>query len=332
MRVSILDDYFDTVRTLDCFSTLDGHEVTVWNDHVEDIDTLVRRLAGTEALVLIRERTSITADLLERLPELRLISQRSVFPHIDIDACTRLGILVCSELHQGSPSMATAELTWGLVIAAMRRIPQQMTSLQAGRWQESVGESLGGKTLGLFGYGRIAQVVAGYAKVFEMPVLVWARQESRARASAAGLEVASEKGELFERSDVLSVHLRLVGSTRGIVTAGDLGRMRPNSLFVNTSRAGLVEPEALVHALDRGRPGMAAVDVFDDEPVRDPNHPLLKLDNVICTPHIGYVTRDEWELQFRDIFDQIVAYSSGTPTNVINPDASATVRRHSPDG
>ena len=320
MRVSILDDYFDTVRSLDCFSALDGHEVTVWNDHVDDVDVLARRLASTEVLVLIRERTTITADLLERLPDLRLISQRSVFPHIDVEACTRLGIVVSSDLHQGSPSMATAELTWGLVIAAMRRIPQQMSSLRAGRWQESVGESLGGKTLGLFGYGRIAQVVAGYAKVFEMPVLVWAREESRARAATAGLEVASDKGDLFERSDVLCVHLRLVASTRGIVTAGDLNRMQATSLFVNTSRAGLVEPDALTGALRRGRPGMAAVDVFDEEPLRDSKDPLLHLDNIICTPHIGYVTRGEWELQFRDIFDQIVAYSAGTPANVINPD------------
>ena len=321
MRVSILDDYFDTVQTLDCFSLLDGHEVTVWNDHVDDVDVLVRRLAGTEVLVLIRERTTIPADLLERLPDLQLISQRSVFPHIDVEACTWLGIEVSSNLHQGSPLMVTAELTWGLVIAAMRRIPQQMASLRAGRWQESVGESLSGKTLGLFGYGRIAQVVAGYAKVFEMPVLVWAREESRARAAAAGLKVASDKEDLFEHSDVLSVHLRLLASTRGIITAGDLSRMQATSLFVNTSRADLVEPGALVDALGRGRPGMAAVDVFDEEPLRDPRDPLLQLDNIICTPHIGYVTRGEWELQFRDIFDQIAAYAAGTPVNVINPDA-----------
>jgi D-3-phosphoglycerate dehydrogenase len=321
MRVSILDDYFDTVRTLDCFATLDGHEVTVWNDHVDDVDELARRLVATEVLVLIRERTTITAELLERLPALRLISQRSVFPHIDVEACTRLGIVVSSDLHQGSPSMATAELTWGLVIAAVRRIPQQMASLRAGRWQESVGETLGGKTLGLFGYGRIAEVVAGYAEVFSMPVLVWAREESRARATAAGLEVAADKEDLFERSDVLSLHLRLLAATRGIVTAGDLARMQPSSLFVNTSRAGLVEPGALVDALQRGRPGLAAVDVFDEEPMQDPRDPLLQLDNVVCTPHIGYVTRDEWELQFRDIFDQVVAFTAGTPANVVNPDA-----------
>jgi D-3-phosphoglycerate dehydrogenase len=320
MRVSILDDYFDTVRSLDCFATLDGHDVTVWNDHVQDTDALAERLADTEVLVLIRERTTIGADLLARLPSLRLISQRSVFPHIDVEACTRLGIVVSSDLHQGSPSVATAELTWGLVVAAMRRIPQQMASLRAGRWQESVGHTLGGKTIGLFGYGRIAQVVAGYATVFDMPVLVWAREESRNKAASDGREVAASKEEFFERSDVLSVHLRLVPATRGIVTVRDLGRMQPSSLFVNTSRAGLVEPGALVDALRTGRPGMAAVDVFDEEPLRDASDPLLLLDNVVCTPHIGYVTRDEWELQFRDIFDQVIAYAAGSPTNVVNSD------------
>jgi len=320
MRVAILDDYFDTLRSLDCFAMLDGHEVTVWNDHVDDVGELAERLADTEVLVLIRERTRITADLLERLPQLLLISQRSVFPHIDVDACTRLGIVVSSDLHAGTPSVSTAELTWGLVLAAMRRIPQQMTSLRSGHWQESVGHTLAGRTLGLFGYGRIAEVVSGYGRAFGMPVLVWARPESRARASAAGLEVALGKQELFERSDVLSVHLRLVAETRGIVTADDLARMQSTSLFVNTSRAGLVESGALVDALRRGRPGMAAVDVFDDEPLLDADDPLLQLDNVVCTPHIGYVTRDEWELQFRDIFDQVVRFAGGVPANVVNPD------------
>ena len=323
MRVAILDDFFDTLRALECFGRLDGHEVTVWNDHVQDVDRLAERLAGTEALVLIRERTTVDAALLERLDDLRLISQRSVYPHIDVDACTRLGIVVSSDLHQGTPSYATAELTWGLVLAAMRRIPQQMASLRAGRWQESVGDSVGGKTLGLFGYGRIARVVAGYGRAFGMPVLVWAGEESRTRAAADGHEVAASKEALFERSDVLSVHLRLAPATRGIVTADDLARMRSTALFVNTSRAGLVEPGVLVAALTAGRPGMAAVDVFDEEPLRDADDPLLALDNVVCTPHIGYVTRDEWELQFADVFDQIVAYAAGTPTNVVNPEVLA---------
>jgi D-3-phosphoglycerate dehydrogenase len=331
MRVSILDDYFDTLRTLDCFGLLAGHDVTVWNDHVQDVDALARRLADTEALVLIRERTTIGAELLDRLPGLRLISQRSVYPHIDVDACTRLGIVVSSDLHQGAPSFATAELTWGLVLAAMRRIPQQMASLRAGGWQESVGNSLGGRTLGLFGYGRIARVVASYARVFDMPVLVWARPESRARAADDGLEVAASKDVLFERSDVLSVHLRLVPATRGIVTADDLARMRPSSLFVNTSRAGLVERGALAAAVGAGRPGMAAVDVFDEEPLRDVDDPLLQLDSVVCTPHIGYVTRDEWELQFTDIFGQIVTFAAGSPSNVVNPEVLAR-RRQPPPG
>lgn len=329
MRVSILDDYFDTVRTLECFAILDGHDVIVWNDHVQDEDLLAERLADTEVLVLIRERTTITAGLLERLPALRLISQRSAYPHIDVDACTRLGIVVSSDLHQGSPSISTAELTWGLVLAAMRRIPQQMASLRVGQWQESVGHSLRGKTLGLFGFGRIAEVVAGYGTAFDMPVLVWAREESRRNATVAGFEVAADKEELFERSDVLSLHLRLVPATRGIVTSADLDRMQPSSLFVNTSRAGLIEPGALAEALRRGRPGTGAVDVFDDEPLRDERDPLLLLDNVVCTPHIGYVTRDEWELQFRDIFEQVVAFAAGDPTNVVNPDVLRR-RRQSP--
>ena len=320
MRVSILDDYFDTLRTLECFRILDGHDVTVWNDHVQDVDALSERLADTEALVLIRERTTVDAALLERLPHLRLISQRSVFPHIDVEACTRLGIVVSSDLHRDAPSFATAELTWGLVLAAVRRIPQQMASLRAGGWQESVGSSLGGKTLGLFGYGRIGRVMAGYARAFDMPVLVWARPDSRTRAGDDGLEVAASKESLFERSDVLSIHLRLVAATRGIVTAGDLARMHPSSLFVNTSRAGLVERGALAAAVATGRPGMAAVDVYDEEPLRDVDDPLLRLDTVVCTPHIGYVTLDEWELQFSDIFEQIVAFAAGSPVNVVNPD------------
>jgi len=320
VRVTILDDYFDTLRTLDCFATLADHEVTVWNDHTDDPDELVRRLEATEALVLIRERTPIRSNLLERLPELRLISQRSVYPHIDVDAATRLGIVVSSDLHPGSPSFATAELTWGLVIAAMRRIPQQMGSLRSGHWQDGVGHSLGGKTLGVFGYGRIGEVVAGYGDAFGMRVVVWAGERSRERAAAAGREVAAGKEALFEGCDVVSVHLRLVEATRGVVTEEDLVRMGPNSLFVNTSRAGLVVPGALVAALRRGRPGMAAVDVFDDEPLLDTSDPLLAMDNVVCTPHIGYVTRDEWELQFRDIFAQVAAFAAGTPTNVVNPE------------
>jgi D-3-phosphoglycerate dehydrogenase len=320
VKISILDDYFDTLRSLRCFDKLAGHDVTIWNDHVQETDALAERLRACEALVLIRERTEIRTPLLERLPELRLISQRSVYPHIDVDTCTRLGIVVSSDQHAGTPSYAAAELTWGLVLAAMRQIPQQMASLRAGNWQMGVGETLRGKTLGIYGYGRIGKVVAGYGQAFGMNVLVWAREASLAQARADGHVVARSKQAFFEACDVLTLHMRLVEATRNIVTAADLGRMKPTALLVNTSRAGLMEPGALVTALRAGRPGMAAVDVYEDEPLRDTSYPLLAMDDVVCTPHIGYVSRDEWEVQFADIFDQINAYAAGSPTNVVNPD------------
>jgi D-3-phosphoglycerate dehydrogenase len=326
LNISILDDYFDTLRTLPCFAKLAGHAVTVWNDHVQDDDALADRLRDTDALVLFRERTQIRASLLDRLPRLRLISQRSVYPHIDIEACTRRGVIVSSNMHAGSPSYAAAELTWGLILAAMRQIPQQMAAMQRGDWQIGVGHTLRGKTLGIYGYGRIGAEVARYGDAFGMPILVWAREASQQRARAAGLAVAASKRAFFEASDVLSLHLRLVPDTRGIVGPGDLAAMKPSALLVNTSRAGLIQPGALALALRAGRPGMAAVDVYEDEPVRDPAHPLLQLPNVVCTPHIGYVTRDEYELQFADIFDQIVAYASGQPTHVVNPAALAATR------
>jgi D-3-phosphoglycerate dehydrogenase len=319
MNVTILDDYFDTLRTLPCFAKLAAHDVTIWNDHVQELEPLAERLEHCEALVLIRERTAIRAPLLERLPKLRLISQRSVYPHIDVDACTRLGVVVSSSQHTGTPSYAAAELTWALVLAAARQIPQQVESLESGRWQAGVGSTLRGRTLGIYGYGRIGQVVAEYGRAFGMPVLVWASDDSRARAHADGYAVAESKAAFFERCDVLSLHMRLIDATRGIVTAADLARMRPEALLVNTSRAGLIEPGALVAALEAGRPGMAAVDVYEHEPLRDPDDPLLRMDNVICTPHIGYVTREEYDLQFGEIFDQINAFAAGAPTNVVNP-------------
>ena len=327
MRVTILDDYFDTLRTLPCFRKLEGHQVEIWNDHVQEIDALAERLKDTEVLVLIRERTEIRAPLLERLDKLRLISQRSVYPHIDVETCTRRGVIVCSNQHSGSPSYAAAELTWGLILAAMRQIPQQMRSLRSGHWQIGVGKTLRGKTLGIHGYGRIGSVVAGYGKAFGMHVLVWARHASRQRAQAAGYAIASSKGALYEQSDVVSLHMRLVEDTRGIVTAADLARMSPSALLVNTSRAQLIEPGALVRALRAGRPGMAAVDVFEQEPLRDANDALLTMGNVVCTPHIGYVTRDEFEVQFADVFEQIVAYGQGQPINVVNPAALTRPRR-----
>ena len=299
---------------------LKGHDVEIWNDHVEDVDTLAQRLRSTEALVLIRERTSIRAPLLDRLPQLRLISQRSVYPHIDIAACTRHGVIVSSSQHAGTPSYAATELTWGLILSAMRQIPQQMSALRAGKWQIGVGHSLRDKTLGIYGYGRIGQVVAGYGAAFGMKVLVWSTEDSRARARTDGYRTAPGKEAFFEECDVVSLHLRLVEATRGIVTASDLARMKPAALLVNTSRAALIPPGELVRALQAGRPGMAAVDVYEEEPLLDTHHPLLKMENVICTPHLGYVTRDEYEIQFSEIFDQIIAYCSSVPINVVNPD------------
>ena len=319
MNVTILDDYFDTLRTLPCFGKLAGHSVTVWNDHVQDTEALANRLRDTEALVLIRERTAIRAPLLERLPRLRLISQRSVYPHVDVDACTRRGVMLCSNLHSDTPSYAAAELTWALVLAAMRRIPQEVAALKRGVWQTGVWHGLRDKTLGIYGYGRIGAVVAGYGRAFGMRVLAWARDASLKRALADGHQPARSREEFFEQSDVLSLHMRLVDATRGIVTAADLARMKPTALLVNTSRAGLIVPGALLDALRAGRPGMAALDVFEQEPLRDPAHPLLAMENVVCTPHLGYVSREEFELQFSDIFDQVVAYAAGKPINVVNP-------------
>jgi D-3-phosphoglycerate dehydrogenase len=326
MKISILDDYHDTLRTLPCSAKLKGRDVTIWNDHVQDTDALAERLRDTEVLVLFRERTKISAPLLERLPKLKLISQRSVYPHIDVEACTRLGIILSSNQHPGTPSHATAEMTWALVLGAMRQIPQQMASLKAGQWQMGVGSSLRGKTLGIYGYGRIGGVVAGYGRSFGMNVQVWARPATLAKAKADGYTPAASKETFFADCDVISLHMRLVDATRHIVTAADLKRMKPTALLVNTSRAPLIEPGALVEALRTGRPGMAAVDVYEDEPLVDKTHPLLNMPNVICTPHLGYVTREEYETQFIDIFDQILAYAAGKPINVINTDVLSHAR------
>lgn len=321
MNIAVLDDYFDTLRTLPCFAKLSGHSVTIFNDHVQDTETLVTRLRETEALVLIRERTAIRAALIERLGSLKLISQRSVYPHLDIDACTKAGVLVCSSQHEGTPSYATAELTLALILAAVRQIPQQMASLKHGAWQMGVGHTLRSKTLGIHGYGRIGKAVAGYGKALGMNVVIWASEPSRVRACEDGWTVALSQRGFYSDSDVVSLHMRLYPVTRGIVKADDLAAMKSSALLVNTSRAGLIEPGALVNALRQGRPGMAAVDVYEQEPLRDADAPIFQFPNVIATPHIGYVTHEEWEIQFADIFDQIVAFDAGAPINMINPEA-----------
>lgn len=320
MKVHILDDWFDTLRTLKSFAMLERHDVTVWNDHVEDVDVLAERLAGADALVLFRERTPVTAALLERLPNLRLISQRSVYPHVDVPACTANGVLLCSNMHSDTPSIAASELTFALILASARQIPQQMASLRAGTWQMAPGQTLAGRTLGLYGYGRIARQVAVYARAFGMEVVWWASDEGRARAVGDGQTVAASREAFFADSDFVSVHVRMKPATRGIITTADLLAMKPTATFVNTSRSGLVEKGALHAALKAGRPGRLALDVFDVEPLTDTTDPVIQHPNVIATPHIGYVTEDELDMQFSDIYEQINAYAEGAPIHMINPE------------
>ncbi|MBX3086571.1 MAG: D-2-hydroxyacid dehydrogenase family protein [Anaerolineae bacterium] len=319
MKIVIPDDYQDAIRTLECFAKLAGHEVTIYRDTVRDLDTLAARFQDADALILIRERTSITESLLARLPKLKLISQTGRgIPHIDVEACTRHRVAVA--VGGGSP-YATAELTWGLVLAALRHIPQEVAAMKQGRWQSTLGLGLRGRTLGILGYGKIGSVVAGYGRVFGMNVLVWGREGSLTRAQADGYAVAISQCDLFERADVVSLHVKLMADTRGIVTAADLAAMKPSALLVNTSRAELIEAGALAAAVKAGRPGMAAVDVYEAEPVID--HPLLHLDNVICTPHLGYVEKDSYEQYFGSAIDQLVAFAAGQPVELVNPQVRA---------
>ncbi|MBF9030136.1 D-2-hydroxyacid dehydrogenase family protein [Rhodobacterales bacterium HKCCE3408] len=321
MQVHILDDWFDTLRTLPSFAKLAGHDVTVWTDHVEERDVLAGRLKDAEALVLFRERTAISGDLLDRLPNLRLISQRSVYPHVDVEGCTRNAVVLSSNMQAGMPSIAASELTFALILASARRIPQQMASLRAGNWQLAPGQTLAGRQLGLYGFGRIGRQVSGYAKAFGMDVVWWGSEDGRDRARNAGERVAESRDAFFAGSDFVSLHVRLTSATRGLITTADLLSMKPSATFVNTSRAGLVEPGALEAALRAGRPGILALDVFDTEPLTDPHDTLVNHPNVIATPHIGFVTEDELDMQFSDIYDQINAFAAGSPIHVINPEA-----------
>lgn len=318
MHIVIPDDYQDAVRRLDCFAKLRGHDITVFRDTVKDVAALEERFRDADALVLIRERTAIDEELLSRLPRLRLISQTGKgATHIDVEACTRHGVAVA--VGTGSP-YAPAELTWALVLAAMRRIPQESAHLRAGGWQHLLGTTVRDRTLGIFGYGKIGSLVAGYGNAFGMNVLVWGREGSQTRARKDGYDVAESQRALFAESDVLSLHLRLTDETRAIVTAADLARMKPDALIVNTSRAELIETGALEAALRAGRPGHAAVDVYEEEPIRGAQHPLLSMDNALCTPHLGYVEKDSYELYFGQAFDNVIAFAQGKPTNVSNPE------------
>ncbi|MFM2054602.1 MAG: hypothetical protein RL456_2639 [Pseudomonadota bacterium] len=330
MNIIILDDYQDAVRKLRCADRPELHNAKVFTNTVKGIGQLAVRLKDAEILVLVRERTQFPKALLEKLPRLKLIAQTGrVGPHIDVETCTRLGIAVAEGV--GSP-VAPAELAWSLIMAAMRRLPQYIGNLKHGAWQQSglkagsmppnfgLGMTLQGRTLGIWGYGRIGRLVAGYGRAFGMRVQVWGSEASRQRAVADGHEAAASREAFFADADVLSVHLRLCDATRGLITMEDLSRMKPTALFVNTSRAEIVGDTLLVTALNRGRPGMAAVDVFESEPILQ-GHPLLRLENAVCTPHIGYVELDSYEMYFKAAFDNVSAYLAGQPTNIVNPDA-----------
>lgn len=318
LNITILDDYFDTIKYLPCFSKIEKHNVKIFNDNTQNEDILEQRLKDTEVLVLIRERTKIKGSLLDKLGKnLKLISQRSTYSHIDVDACTRNGIILSSNLHSDSPCFAAAELTWGLILSVSRSIPQQSEALKKGIWQTCVGDSIRGKTIGIYGYGKIGKTIAGYAKAFGMNVCVYGSENSMKEAKEDGLET-KDRTKFFSECDIITLHLRLVPSTKYIVTKDDLSLMKTSSILINTSRSQLIDTNVLVEAIKAGRPGRLGIDVFDEEPLKNPDHPLLKLDNVIATPHIGFITKDEFELQFNDIFDQIIAYENGNPTHVIN--------------
>jgi D-3-phosphoglycerate dehydrogenase len=328
MKIAILDDYQDAARQLDCFKLLDGHDVKVFNNTSRGLGQLAIRLAPYEALVLIRERTALPRALLAKLPNLKLISQTGkVSGHVDVAAATEHKIAIAEGV--GSP-VAPAELTWALVMAASRKLVPYTTNLKDGLWQTAsinpalngLGRVLKGRTLGIWGYGKIGRLVAGYGKAFGMNVMVWGREPSRQAAMADGFRAAATREEFFEQADVLSLHLRLNDATRGIVTAGDLERMKPDALLVNTSRAELVADGALELALKKGRPGAAALDVFTDEPLA-PDSPLLRIPTVLATPHLGYVERDSYEMYFRAAFENVVNFAAGNPTNILNPDALA---------
>ena len=324
LRIGIPDDYADMVRTFPSFHRIAGHPISIWTDPARDLDELADRLKDVEALVLIRERTAISAALLARLPKLKLITVSGPYPNVDLKACTAQGVVLCAAANR--PTLATPELTWALVMAATRRIPQEAARLKSGGWQSDIGGVLHGRTLAVAGFGRIGKVVAGYGRAFGMRVLVWSRERGLAEARAQGYELAASKEQLFADADVLTLHLRLTPETRGFVTASDLARMKGDALFVNTSRAELVVPGALVDALKAGHPGFAAVDVFEHEPVRDADHPLLHLPNALCTPHLGFVAREPMDEYFADQFERVLAFERGTPIDVVNPDALAKAR------
>ncbi len=322
MKIAVIDDYQDAFRKVQASSKLAGHDVTVYRDTEKDPAKLAERLKDAEAVVLTQQRSRFPRAVVERLPGLRFISQtgRNV-AHVDVAACTEKGIVI-SAAGVGGPN-PTAELTWGLILAALRHIPEEVQRLKEGHWQSTIGTGVNGKTLGVYAYGRIGSIVARVGKAFGMRVVCWGREGSTGRAREDGFEVARSREAFFEEADVLSLHLTLNNETRGIVTAQDLARMKPTALLVNTSRAPIVAGGALVSALKAGRPGFAAVDVYEDEPVIGAAHPLLSMKNALCTPHLGYVEQGAYESLYKNAIDQLVAYAAGKPINVLNPEALA---------
>ena len=322
MKIAVIDDYQNAFRTLKCYAKLKDHEVMVYTDTEKEPARLAERLKDAEAVVLTQQRSRFPRAAIERLPKLKLISQTGrATAHIDVAACTERGIVV-SAGGAGNPH-ATAELTWALILAALRHIPYEVRRLREGHWQSTLGIAVQHKTLGIYALGRIGSIVARVGQTFGARVLCWGREGSTARAREAGYEVAKSREAFFAEADILSLHLPLNKETQGIVTAADLALMKPSALLANTSRAGLIAQGALVNALKAGRPGMAAVDVYEDEPVLGAAHPLLKMDNVICTPHLGYVEKDTYEDYYGVVVDQIVAYAAGNPINVVNPEVIA---------
>jgi D-3-phosphoglycerate dehydrogenase len=319
MKIGFPDDYVNVVRTLDCFPRLAGHEIEVWTDDMRDPAELIRRFKDLDALVLLRERTPLKAEVIRNLPKLKMITMSGPHPNVDVEACTANGTLVC--VGHGRVSYPTGELTWGLVICAARSIPQQMARLQAGGWQSQVGRVLRGGTLGILGFGKIGRNVAEYGRAFGMRVVVWSRERGLAEAAAAGFEPCPDKAKLFEMSDVVSLHVRYLPATHGLVTASDLARMKPDAILVNTSRSGLIEDGALENALRSGKIAGAAIDVYDVEPVHDAKDPLLHLPNVICTPHLGYVERNQLNAYYDSQIDRVLAFAAGKPVDIENPDA-----------
>ena len=319
MKIAVIDDYQNAFKTLKCFPKLSGHEVMIYTDPETKLDKLAERLKDADAVVLTQQRTAFPRALVEKLPKLKLIGQTGrAASHVDLEACTERGIVVSAG--GSGNSNATAELTWGLILSALRNLPFEVKRLKEGQWQSTLGIGVNGKTLGIYAYGKIGSIVAGVGKAFGARVMCWGREGSTGRAKAAGFEVAKSREEFFAQCDIISLHLPLNKETRGIVTRDDLGRMKPTALLVNPSRSGLIAKGALEDALKAGRPGRAAVDVYDQEPVLGADHPLLKMDNVTCTPHLGYVTRESYEEYYATVVDDIVAFAAGKPNHVLNPD------------